>query len=64
MIKKGTYKPPIDSVYEFDQYKEAIDRLMSNRAKGKVFLYYLMGITRPTCHEVKEKLITIFLNRI
>ena len=36
MIKKGTYKPPIDSVYEFDQYKEAIDRLMSNRAKGKV----------------------------
>ncbi|EJS44252.1 yim1p [Saccharomyces arboricola H-6] len=36
MIKDGTYKPPIDSVYEFEKFQDAIDRLMSNRAKGKV----------------------------
>ncbi|CAI4048725.1 hypothetical protein N7582_004454 [Saccharomyces uvarum] len=38
MIKNGTYKPPIDSVYEFDQFQDAIDRLKSNKAKGKVVI--------------------------
>ncbi|CCC69688.1 hypothetical protein NCAS_0D01070 [Naumovozyma castellii] len=36
MIEKGTYVPPIDSIYKFDQFQEAIDRLKSNKAKGKV----------------------------
>ncbi|CAI1641708.1 hypothetical protein SEUBUCD646_0M02880 [Saccharomyces eubayanus] len=38
MIKNGTYKPPIDSVYEFEKFQDAIDRIKSNKAKGKVVI--------------------------
>ena len=36
MIEEGTYTPPIDSVYKFEQFQEAVDRLTSCKAKGKV----------------------------
>ncbi|EDO18475.1 hypothetical protein Kpol_1032p71 [Vanderwaltozyma polyspora DSM 70294] len=38
MIQKGTYKPQIDSVYDFEQYQDAVERLLSNRAKGKIVI--------------------------
>lgn len=38
MITDGRYEPVIDHIYTMDQYKEAIDRLKSNRAKGKVVI--------------------------
>lgn len=38
MIRAGTYKPQIDSVYEFEEYEKAMNRLKSNRAKGKVIV--------------------------
>ncbi|CCC68691.1 hypothetical protein NCAS_0B06070 [Naumovozyma castellii] len=38
MIETGKYTPPIDSVFKLDQFQEAIDRLKSNRAKGKVII--------------------------
>lgn len=38
MVKNGTYMPIIDSVYEFDQFQQGIDRLTSNRTKGKVVI--------------------------
>ncbi|KAL3234385.1 Protein YIM1 [Nakaseomyces bracarensis] len=38
MIADKRYEPIIDHIYELDQYREAIDRLKSNRAKGKVVI--------------------------
>ncbi|CCF59793.1 hypothetical protein KAFR_0I00120 [Kazachstania africana CBS 2517] len=38
MIKKGTFKPQIDSVFSFKDFNEAIDRAKSNKAKGKVII--------------------------
>lgn len=35
-VQNGTLKPIIDSVFAFDKAKEAYERLMSNRAMGKV----------------------------
>ena len=36
MLKEGSFKPLIDSVYLFDDFQHAIDRLMSNKCRGKV----------------------------
>lgn len=38
LISEGKYKPAIDSVHPIEDFKEAIDRLSSSRAKGKVVL--------------------------
>ncbi|CEP64323.1 Yim1p LALA0_S11e01508g [Lachancea lanzarotensis] len=38
MIAEKKYKPPIDSVYKFDDFADAFERLYSNRAKGKVVI--------------------------
>ncbi|CCD26483.1 uncharacterized protein NDAI_0H03100 [Naumovozyma dairenensis CBS 421] len=38
MITLGRFAPRIDSVYKFEEFQEAIDRLRSNRAKGKVVI--------------------------
>ncbi|AQZ12899.1 YIM1 (YMR152W) [Zygosaccharomyces parabailii] len=36
LISEGKYAPLIDSVYEFNDFEKAIDRLKSNHCKGKV----------------------------
>jgi NADPH:quinone reductase-like Zn-dependent oxidoreductase len=36
MVETGTLKPVIDSVYEFDNYREAFKRIESRHARGKV----------------------------
>lgn len=41
MLIEGTYVPRIDSVYKFDDFQSAVDRLRSNKAKGKVTLRIL-----------------------
>ncbi|CAB4254486.1 similar to Saccharomyces cerevisiae YMR152W YIM1 Protein of unknown function [Maudiozyma barnettii] len=38
MIADGTYSPEIDSVYKFDDFKIAFDRVDTHLAKGKVVL--------------------------
>ena len=38
MLLDGQFVPRIDSVYKFDEYKEAIQRLKSNTAKGKIVI--------------------------
>ncbi|CCE64035.1 hypothetical protein TPHA_0G01990 [Tetrapisispora phaffii CBS 4417] len=38
MIPSGDYIPVIDSVYKFDQFKDAEERLISNKAKGKIII--------------------------
>lgn len=38
MIEKGEYKPAIDSVYDFKDFQQALDRIRSNKAKGKVVI--------------------------
>lgn len=38
LIADGKYAPKIDSVYNFDDYQKAMDRLKSNKAKGKVVI--------------------------
>lgn len=38
MIQKNQFEPVIDSVYEFDQYQEAMDKLLTNKAKGKIVI--------------------------
>lgn len=38
MIEEGLFIPQIDSVYKFSEFQEAIDRLMSSKAKGKVIV--------------------------
>ena len=38
MLKEGSFKPLIDSVYLFDDFQHAIDRLMSNKCRGKVVI--------------------------
>ncbi|CCC69686.1 hypothetical protein NCAS_0D01050 [Naumovozyma castellii] len=38
MVTQDKYHPKIDSVYKFDQFQEALDRLKSNKAKGKVVI--------------------------
>lgn len=38
LVTEGKYVPKIDSVYDFDDYQKAMDRLKSNRAKGKVVI--------------------------
>ena len=37
-VQDGTIKPVIDSTFSFEQAKDAYDRLMSNRAMGKVII--------------------------
>ncbi|SCU95159.1 LANO_0E09494g1_1 [Lachancea nothofagi CBS 11611] len=36
LIAEKKFKPAIDSVYDFDQYSEALKKLKSNKTKGKV----------------------------
>ncbi|RDB24078.1 Zinc-type alcohol dehydrogenase-like protein C16A3.02c [Hypsizygus marmoreus] len=36
MVADGSIKPPVDSVYEFEDVLKAYDRIMSSRATGKV----------------------------
>ena len=38
MIQDGTYLPEIDSVYKFDDFEKAFERIDSHMAKGKVVL--------------------------
>ena len=38
MIELGNYNPPIDTIFKFEQFQEAIYRLKSNKAKGKVII--------------------------
>ncbi|GAV51780.1 hypothetical protein ZYGR_0AF02510 [Zygosaccharomyces rouxii] len=38
LIAEGKFVPKIDSVYDFADYQKAMDRLKSNRAKGKVVI--------------------------
>ncbi|SCW00910.1 LAFE_0D00826g1_1 [Lachancea fermentati] len=38
MISAKEFKPSIDSVFGFDDYADAFDRLLSNRAKGKIVI--------------------------
>lgn len=38
LIAESKYIPKIDSVYDFNDYQQAMDRLQSNSAKGKVVL--------------------------
>lgn len=38
LVTEGKYSPIIDSVYDFNDYEKAMDRLKSNRAKGKVII--------------------------
>jgi NADPH:quinone reductase-like Zn-dependent oxidoreductase len=38
MVNKGTIKPIIDSIFDFNNVKQAYERLDSSRAKGKVVI--------------------------
>ena len=38
MLREGQFKPLIDSTYSFNDFQSAIDKLMSNRCKGKVVI--------------------------
>ena len=38
MISKGNIKPTIDSVFSFDNVKQAYERLDTSRVKGKVVI--------------------------
>lgn len=36
LIAEGKYSPLIDSVYDFDDYEKAIERLKTNKSRGKI----------------------------
>lgn len=38
MIHKKQFIPPLDSVYKLDDFQKALDKLNSNKAKGKVII--------------------------
>lgn len=38
MIEKGSFIPSLDSRYDLEDFQKAIDRLSSNKAKGKVIV--------------------------
>ncbi|SCU89316.1 LAMI_0D13124g1_1 [Lachancea mirantina] len=38
LISRQEFVPQIDSVWEFDDYQRAFDKLISNRAKGKIVI--------------------------
>ncbi|CCD23775.1 uncharacterized protein NDAI_0C01140 [Naumovozyma dairenensis CBS 421] len=38
MISLGRYVPKIDSVYQFEKFEEAFDKLRSGKAKGKIVI--------------------------
>mgnify|MGYP003729693499 CR=1 FL=1 len=38
MIQKGKVKPTIDSIYDFDQIPEAIERVEAGGLRGKVII--------------------------
>lgn len=38
LVAEGRYSPVIDTVYPFDEYRDAIEKLRSNRAKGKLVI--------------------------
>lgn len=38
LVAEGKYSPVIDTVYTFDEYQDAIEKLRSNRAKGKLVI--------------------------
>lgn len=40
MAEKGQFSPVIDSVYEFKDYEKAIERALSNKAKGKIIVRF------------------------
>ncbi|KAK5962761.1 Yim1p PWA37_005208 [Arxiozyma heterogenica] len=38
MISKKEFLPPLDSLYNFEDFQEALDKLNSNKARGKIIL--------------------------